>query len=139
MIITYDSYIIPLVSREGVMYSYLEFIGKPIIDDLTKYPSVHLTSSQPWDPTMLDAPNIYHSLTTDEGNMAHQLEPQKVHNRKYYQQESLIASSDPDVIKIPLQSSLCLNFYDKIFSPQQENGEQITEKGNKVLTTNFTL
>ena len=41
--------------------------------------------------------------------MDHQLDIQKVHNQKYYQQESLIASSDPDVIKIHLQSTLCLN------------------------------
>ena len=27
--------------------------------------------------------------------------------------------------------------YDRIFSPPQENGEQITGKGNKVLTTNY--
>ena len=65
MIITYDSYIIPLVSRQGLMY--LEFIGKQTIDDLTKYPSVHLASPHPWDPTMTDAPNPYHSLTTDGG------------------------------------------------------------------------
>ena len=38
VIVTYDGYIIPLVSREGLMD--LEFIGKPTIDDLTKYPSV---------------------------------------------------------------------------------------------------
>ena len=29
--------------------------------------------------------------------------------------------------------------YDKIFSPPQENGEQTTEKGNKVLTTISTV
>ena len=38
--------------------------------------------------------------------MDHQLELQKVHNRRVFQQESLIASSDSDVIKIHLQSSL---------------------------------
>ena len=96
-----------VISREG--HLYLEFIGKPTIDDLTKYPSAHLTSPQPWDPTMLDEPNPYHSLTTDGGIMDHQMDLQKVHNRKYYQQESLMASPDPDVIKIHLQSSLCLN------------------------------
>ena len=36
VIITLDGYIIPLVYREGLMY--LEFIRKPTIDDLTKYP-----------------------------------------------------------------------------------------------------
>ena len=63
--ITYDGYIIPLVSREGLVY--LEFIGRPMIDDLTKYPSVHLTSPHPWDPTRLNAPNPHQSLTTDGG------------------------------------------------------------------------
>ena len=38
------------------------------------------------------------ALRQMEGGMDHQLDPQKVHNRKYYQQESLMASSDPDVI-----------------------------------------
>ena len=38
-----------------------------------------------------------------------QLDLQKVHNQKYYQPESVMASSDPDVIKIHLQSSLGLN------------------------------
>ena len=32
----------------------------------------------------------------------------------------------------------CHKSYDKIFSPPQENEEQITEKGSKVLTTNLT-
>ena len=53
----------PLVSREGLLYS--KFIGKPTNDDLATYPVVHLTSTHPWDPTMLDAPNPYHSLITD--------------------------------------------------------------------------
>ena len=35
-------------------------------------------------------------------SMDHQLVLQKVLNRKYYQQESLMASSDPDEIKIHL-------------------------------------
>ena len=29
--------------------------------------------------------------------------------------------------------------HDNFFSPPEEKGEQITEKGNRVLTTNFTL
>ena len=70
--------------------------------------------------------------------MDHELDPQKAHNQNYYQKESLMASSDPDMIKIHLQSSLCLN-YDKFFSPPEEKGEQITQKGNKVLTTNITV
>ena len=63
VIVTYGGYILPLVSREGHMY--LDFNGKPTIDDLVQYPSVHLTSPHPWDPTILDAPNCYHSLTAD--------------------------------------------------------------------------
>ena len=65
--LTYDGYIMPLVSKEGLRY--LEFIGKPTNEDLVNYPSVHLTSTHPWDPTMLDAPNPYHSLTTDGGEI----------------------------------------------------------------------
>ena len=42
-------------------------------------------------------------LTKMEGRVDHQLELQKVHIRNSYQQESLMASSDPDVIKIHLQ------------------------------------
>ena len=64
-IITYGGYIMPLVSRKGLLY--LEFLGKPTIDDLVNYSSVHLTSPNPWDPTMLDAPNLNHSLTIDGG------------------------------------------------------------------------
>ena len=65
VIITYDGCIMPQVSKEGLMY--LEFIGKPTNEDFLNYPSVHLTRFHPWDPTILDAPNPYHSLTTDGG------------------------------------------------------------------------
>ena len=64
VIITYGGYILPLTSREGLMY--VEFLGKPMIDDLVKYPSVHLTSPHPWFPTRVDAP--YRSLITDGGD-----------------------------------------------------------------------
>ena len=51
-----------------------------------------------------------------------------------------MASSDPDVIKIHLQSSLSeFNPNENFFSLPLENGEQITEKGNRVQCTNFTL
>ena len=33
----------------------------------------------------------------------------------------------------------CHKSYDKFSSPPQENGELITEKGNKAITTNLTL
>ena len=49
------------------MAMYLEFIGKPTNEDLASYHLVHLTSPHKWDPTMLDATNPYHSLTTDGG------------------------------------------------------------------------
>ena len=38
-----------------------------------------------------------------------QQEIQKVHNTKQYQQESLMASSDLDMIKIHQKSGLCQN------------------------------
>ena len=97
----------PLVSKEGLLY--LECIGKPANEDLVNYPSVHQTSTHPWDPTMLDAPSPYHSLSTDGGKHGSPNGPSEGSQPKQYQQESLIASSDPDVIKIHLQSSLCLN------------------------------
>ena len=52
---------------------------------------------------MLDAPIPYHSLTMLPTG------PSEGSQSKCYQQESLVASSDPDVIKIHLQSSLCLH------------------------------
>ena len=51
-IITIDGYSIPLVCKGGLMY--LKFQGIPTDMDLQTYPSVHLTSSQEWDPTVLD-------------------------------------------------------------------------------------
>ena len=56
---------------------------------------------------MVDATGPYHSFTTDGGDHGSPTGPSK--DRKSYQQESLMASSDPDVIRIHLQSSLCLN------------------------------
>ena len=57
---------------------------------------------------MLDHPTLTIALLQMERMMDHQMELQKVHSRKQYQQESLMASSDPDVNKIHLQSGLCL-------------------------------
>ena len=62
-IITIDGYIMPLISKEGLMY--WEFIGEPTNEDFASYHLVHLTSPHSWDPTMLDATNLHHSLTTD--------------------------------------------------------------------------
>ena len=143
VIITYDGYIIPLVSREGLMY--LEFIGKPTIDDLTKYPSVHLTCPHPWDPTMLDAPNPHHSLTTDggengspngasEGSQSKILSTRAPHG--FFRSR---CDQDPSAVKPMFEFDPCHKSYDLFFSPPQENGEQITGKDNKVLTTNCTV
>ena len=65
-ILTFDGYIMPLATIEGLIY--LEFIGKRTNEDLASYPLVHLTSCHQWDPTMLDATNPHHSLTTDGGD-----------------------------------------------------------------------
>ena len=53
-----------------------------------------------------------------------------------------MASSDPDVIKIHLQSSLYMNLTPMInhtinFSNHHQNREQITKKDKRVLATNF--
>ena len=55
----------PLVSKERFLY--LKFIDKLTNEDLATDPLVHLTSPHTWNPTMLDAPNPYHSLITDGG------------------------------------------------------------------------
>ena len=51
-IITIDGYSMPLVCKGGLMY--LKFQGIPTDTDLQTYPSVHLTSPQQWDPSVLD-------------------------------------------------------------------------------------
>ena len=143
MIITYDGYIIPLVSREGLMY--LEFIGKPTIDDLAKYPLVHLTSPHPWIPTMPDAPNHYDSLTTDGGEhgsptgSSEGSEPKILSTRVPNGFFRSRCDQDPSAVKPMFEIYPCHKSYENFFSPPQENGEQITENGNKVLTTNLTL
>ena len=50
--ITIDGYSVPLVCKSGLMY--LKFQGIPTDKDLQTYPSVHLTSPQEWDPSVLD-------------------------------------------------------------------------------------
>ena len=42
----------PLMCKGGLMY--LKFQGIPTDMDLQTYPSVHLTSPQEWDPSVLD-------------------------------------------------------------------------------------
>ena len=51
-IVTIDGYSIPLSCVGGL--SYLHIIGKPSEKDLQSYPSVHLTSPHPWDPSISD-------------------------------------------------------------------------------------
>ena len=51
-IITIDGYSMPLVCKGGLMYLKLRSI--PTDKDLQTYPSVHLTSPQEWDPSVLD-------------------------------------------------------------------------------------
>ena len=51
-IMTIDGYSMPLVCKGGLMY--LKFHGIPTDKDLQTYPSLHLTSPQEWDPSVLD-------------------------------------------------------------------------------------
>ena len=51
-IVTIDGYSMPLVCKGGLMH--LKFHGIPTDKDLQTYPSVHLTSPQEWDPSVLD-------------------------------------------------------------------------------------
>ena len=51
-IITIDGYSMPLMCKGGLMYLKLQ--GIPTDMDLQTYPSVHLTSPQQWDPSVLD-------------------------------------------------------------------------------------
>ena len=50
--ITIDGYSMPLMCRDGLMY--FKFQGIPTDTDLQTYPSVHVTSPQQWDPSVLD-------------------------------------------------------------------------------------
>ena len=51
-IITIDGYSMPLMCKGGLMH--LKFQGIPTDKDLQTYPSVHVTSPQQWDPSVLD-------------------------------------------------------------------------------------
>ena len=51
-IVTIDGYSMPLVCKGGLMYLQLQ--GIPTDQDLQNYPSVHLTSPQEWNPSVLD-------------------------------------------------------------------------------------
>ena len=114
----------------------LQFICKPTIDDLTKYPSVHLTSPHPWYSIMLDAPNPYHSLTTDGGehgspNRLSEGSKLKILSTKvpngFFRSR---CDQDPSADKPMFDFDQYHKSYDIFFSPAQENGEQITENGS---------
>ena len=49
-ITTLDGYSFPLKCTGGLMY--LSILGKPTDEELVKYPSVHLTSIDEWDPSV---------------------------------------------------------------------------------------
>ena len=51
-ILTVDGYSMLLMCKGGLIY--LTFQGIPTDKDLQTYPSVHLTSPQEWDPSVLD-------------------------------------------------------------------------------------
>ena len=54
------------MSKGGLMY--LKFQGIPTDKDLQTYPSVHLTSPQGWDPSVLD---YVHSKDNGEPNLTY--------------------------------------------------------------------
>ena len=62
-IITIDGYSMSLMCKGGLMY--LKFQGIPMYMDLQTYPSVHLTSPQEWDPSVLD---YVHPMDNGEPN-----------------------------------------------------------------------
>ena len=51
-ICTIDGHAMPLTCRGGLMY--LSIFGKPTDKDLERYPAVHLTGPNEWDPSVLD-------------------------------------------------------------------------------------
>ena len=51
-ICTIGGYAMPLTSRGELMY--LSILGKPTDIDLERYPAVHLTGPNEWDPSVLD-------------------------------------------------------------------------------------
>ena len=65
-IITIDGYSMPLVCKGGLMY--LKFQGILTDTDLQTYPSVHLTSPQEWDPSVLD---YVHPKVNGEPNLTY--------------------------------------------------------------------
>ena len=51
-ICTIEGYSMPLTCRGGLMY--LSILGQPTDKDLERYPAVHLTGPNEWDPSVLD-------------------------------------------------------------------------------------
>ena len=122
----------PLASIEGL--TYLEFIGKQTNECLASSPLAHLTRP-PKGSSHEDA--AHHSIAVQqmEGRFDHHLHHQKYFIKNNYEQEFLMASSDPDVSRYICSQALLSH----LFSISLENGEQITETGNKVLKTNHML
>ena len=119
-----------LESKEGLMY--LEFIGKETNEDLASYRIFHLTSPHKWDPTILDATNPYHSLTTDGGEHRSPTGPSEGSKLKTVSTRAPNGffksryDQDPSAVKPMSEFNLNRNF----LSLPLENGEQITKKGN---------
>ena len=99
-----------------------------MIDDLSKYQSVHLTSPHPWDPAMLEAPNHHHSLTTDGWEDGSPTEPSNFPQLKILSTRvpngffTYRCDQAPSAVKPMFEFDPCHKSYDKIFLPPQENG-----------------
>ena len=79
VIITFDGYIMPIVSKEGLIV--LVFLGKPTNADFDAYPVVHLTSTHPWIKPCWMNQTLTIALLQMEGSMDHQLDLQKIQNQ----------------------------------------------------------
>ena len=60
LILLHDGFLLPLVCDNSLMY--LQFMDKPTVQDLDKYPHVMFTSPHEWDPSLL---NYIHPDTHD--------------------------------------------------------------------------
>ena len=100
---------------------------------------------------MLDAPNPYYSLTTDGGHFRRFTITNTINKSPEGPQSKILSTrvpncffrfrcdQDSSVVKPLFEFDPYDKSYDNIISPPEENGEQTTGKGNRVLTTNFTL
>ena len=65
-ILTIDGYSMQIVCKGGL--TYLEFLNIPTGKDLQTYPSVHLTSPNEWDPSVLDYVHPEDNMEPDWAN-----------------------------------------------------------------------